>query len=348
LLLLLLFLLLLLLFLVLLLCLQILAMVRFLPSLSGTAEPLAFADLSSFFKFAAFDCVLPGPPDKLAYTRILLTAFGVPALGFVAFLLAWVVRWGLHQLGALLHQRATSSSTAAGDPSTHSLPSSGMGNDASVRASGAGGSASQQTPKARSGPVLPLRRSDTEYSQASEAAASVMAGSTVSNRSQGTVQWLRFASTSAASVSSVVQSVPSAALSRLQRFGAKRPPVALRQYLSVRLTITAVVLGYSCYSLFTSSMLQTLACHPIREVADISKSAAAEYGFRDMIREFGALHHTWLQERLAGLPLEQGVRDRSDDSPDLCHPAQQAAAAGGGGGGGGGASAAGSMICQVR
>jgi hypothetical protein len=316
---------------------QILAMVRFLPSLTGTAEPLAFADLSSFSKFAAFDCVLPGPPNKLAYTRILLTAFGVPVLGFVAFLLAWVVRWGLHQWGALLHQRA-SSCTPAGAPSTLSLPSRAVGNDASISMSDVAASASQQTPKARSATVLPLHRSDTQYSQASEAAASVTAGSTVSNRSKGSVQWLHFATTSAATVSSAVQSVPSAALSRLQRFGAKRPPVSLRQYLSVRLTITAVVLGYSCYSLFTSSMLQTLACHPIREVADTGQSAAAEYGARDMIREFGALHHNWLQERSAGLMSESGVRNAADDSPGLCHPAQQAAGAAGGGG---------SMICQV-
>jgi hypothetical protein len=60
-------------------------MVRFLPLLRGMSGGMAltFLDLSTFTQFAAFDCILPGPADKLAYTRILLSAFGVPVLLFM-------------------------------------------------------------------------------------------------------------------------------------------------------------------------------------------------------------------------------------------------------------------------
>jgi len=105
-------------------CLQILAMVRFLPSLWDTAAPLAFADLSGFGQFAAFDCLLPGPVDKLAYTRICLTAFGVPALLFATFLLGWIARWGLRRAAAALHQRTvgTNSSSAGSNAQGSTLP----------------------------------------------------------------------------------------------------------------------------------------------------------------------------------------------------------------------------------
>lgn len=97
--------------------------------------------------------------------------------------------------------------------------------------------------------------------------------------------------------------------------------MALSSYLAVRLSVTAVVLGYSCYSLFTASMLQTLACHPIREVAVSDTSSAQEYGFRQLIGDFGRLHLTWLQQRYAGLegsPVSAG-RDLAGDHPGLCH-----------------------------
>eukprot|EP00775_Hariotina_reticulata_P003872 gene3872-4127_t len=69
---------------------QVLAMVRFLPAIRElSGQVLSIADLSSTFtQFGAFDCMLPGPADKLAYIRILLAALGVPVLLFLSFVLA--------------------------------------------------------------------------------------------------------------------------------------------------------------------------------------------------------------------------------------------------------------------
>lgn len=309
-------------------CLQILAMVRFLPSLWDTAAPLAFADLSGFGQFAAFDCLLPGPVDKLAYTRICLTAFGVPALLFATFLLGWIVRWGLRRAAAALHHRAlgTNSYSAGSNAPSSTFPG---GSSTSVPATGVSGL--QQFSGSRTAQGLP---SVSDQSGSSAAPWEVANGTsqTCSNASHGNIKktsssWLQSAA------SSVVQAVPPAALARLQRFGAQRQ-VSLRKYLSVRLTITAVVLGYSCYSLFTSNMLQTLACHPIREVAASGRSTAAGYGLYDMIGEFGALHHDWLQERFLGLQAMPTARNLREDEPALCH--------------GSGSTAGADHICQVR
>lgn len=303
--------------------LQILAMVRFLPSLWDTAAPLQFADLSSFFQFAAFDCILPGPPDKLAYTRILLTAFGVPALLFVVFLLAWIARWSLHRLGAVLHQRAISHSVVGKQHSAQGMPASGASSAVS------GSAAVQPPPRAAAevGPGAPasVRMGDV-YRNVSSASGSgtptvPASSSNSSSLPRSRSSWLPSAA------SSVIASVPSAALARLQTFGAQRPPVSLRRYLSVRLTITAVVLGYSCYSMFTSQMLQTLACHPIREVAG-ANDAAAGYGYGNLIKDFGDLHSRWLWERWQGLQAVSGARDLALEMPALCQGSKAASGAG--------------------
>jgi hypothetical protein len=291
---------------------QVLAMVRFLPSLWDTAWPLAYADLSGFSQFAAFDCILPGPIDKLAYTRILLTAFGVPALLFSTFLLAWIVRWGLGRAGAVLQQRADSQAQLSQAATTTASLAPAAGTTASQGAAAgsipAGGTSNVSATGFKS--VSPSARNDSGMSCDTRSDASAHGSTASKSRAGG--EWLRSAA------SSVVQAVPSAAITRLQRFGARQPPVALSTYLSVRLIITAVVLGYSCYSLFTSSMLQTLACHPIREVAD--SSSATEYGFRQLIGEFGRLHHGWLHERYAGLERlpAAAAKDLSSDHPALC------------------------------
>lgn len=306
--------------------LQVLAMVRFLPSLWNTAWPLAYADLSGFSQFAAFDCILPGPINKLAYTRILLTAFGVPALLFSTFLLAWIVRWGLGRVGALLQQRADSQAQLqAAAATTASLPPAAGTTSSQVAAVGsnpAGGRSNVSVTGFK--PVVPSARNDSGMSLDTRSDASAHGSTASKSRAGG--EWLRYAA------SSVVQAVPLAAITRLQRFGSRQSPVALSTYLSVRLIITAVVLGYSCYSLFTSSMLQTLACHPIREVADAS--TANEYGFRQLISEFGRLHHVWLHERYAGLKRlsADAAKDLSRDHPALCLEGPDA----------------GSGVCQVR
>lgn len=68
-------------------------------------------------------------------------------------------------------------------------------------------------------------------------------------------------------------------------------------------------------------MLQILSCHPIREVADPLSTTAGEYGYRQIIRDFGTLHYQWLAERYAGLEGlgDAAGRGLAKDRPELCH-----------------------------
>lgn len=315
---------------------QILAMVRFLPVLRDMSggRALTFADLSSFTQFFAFDCVLPASPANLATTRVLLSAFGVPTLLFLGFLILWMALWVLHRGGSALHRRLTdvehSSSATASSSSYFSdlpqivkpssqpqcvsgsecMPPDAAGSpaaDADAAAAAGAGAEAGNSNNSSSGPNMNSSRVISSHSSNSsstfctfpasaaaedDAAATArspfsLAAAAGKNRSGTGSNHKSRRGGSSVSMSSMSiggsgsgsksnrrgggsslalpsWTLPAAAssfisnstVSSLEKVGAARPPVTLREYLPVRLIITAGILGYACFSLFTSSMLQ--------------------------------------------------------------------------------------------
>lgn len=117
---------------------------------------------------------------------------------------------------------------------------------------------------------------------------------------------------------SILQAIAAA---RLAKAGANQPPPALHKYLLVRLLITAGILAYSCYPLFTSNMMQLLACQPILGLhggaGDVSCTVAGAQGAREakanLLQTCGTMHYQWLQQRFK-------ITDNPADNPALCHP----------------------------
>lgn len=259
------------------LLLQILAMVRYLPVLRliPGGNILTFGDLSTFTQFAAFDCILPGPTGKLASTRILLSAFGVPALLFVTFLVAWVAMWALHRAGSALHGRLVSRSTAAsystygsdGSNTFSGLPQPQLWHPSRSAASSIGTQPVESAaglPPVLDPPLLDAAAAEgapTKQVVASASTAavtvkhrtadptgksrhwSIAAGSHLSKQMQqqssGKLSRLGSMLVVPPAVSSFLSRLPSSTRSNLERIGASRPPVPLRQYLPLRLMITA-------------------------------------------------------------------------------------------------------------
>jgi len=293
-------------------------MVRFLPVIwqADSMHPLAYTDLSSFSQFAAFDCILPGPPEALAYTRILGTAL-VPAFLFLAFLAAWSIAWALQRAGAKLHRYRESNSVTA--VTSGSSPSAVSTNRASTS------TAVRSEPTSASWSALNLRSWLEDRGSAPDlrSPASTCPSESMTSRFSST-SWL---------ASTLAQQVP---VSVLQKVGAMQQPVSLWRYLSLRLIITLVVLGYSCYSLFTSSMLQTLACQPITQVAALREPslgrADAGYGFGSLLLEYGTLHYDWVTKRFSILRGQHSGDDwRAAEDPSRCH-----------------LGSASTVVCQVR
>lgn len=285
-------------------------MVRFLPVIwqADSMHPLAYADLSSFWQFAAFDCILPGPPEALAYTRILGTAL-VPAFLFLAFLAAWSIAWTLQRAGAKLHRYLESNSVTA---VTSGSPPSAVSNTASTSTA----VRSEQSSAFLSALKLPSWLEDSGSAPDLRSPASTCPSESMTSRVSSSTSWL------ASTAVQLAQQVP---VSVLQKVGALQQPVSLRRYLSLRLVITLVVLGYSCYSLFTSSMLQTLACQPITQVAVLREPsvgrADAGYGFGSLLLEYGTLHYDWLSRRFNTLSSQRsGEGWKAAEDPSRCHP----------------------------
>jgi hypothetical protein len=110
------------------------------------------------------------------------------------------------------------------------------------------------------------------------------------------------------------------AAARLAKAGANQPPPQLRKYLSMRLLVTIGILAYSCYPLFTSNMMQLLACQPLLGLhggaGDIGCTVAGAPGTceakANLLQTYGTMHHQWLQQRF-------DLTANPADEPSRCH-----------------------------
>jgi hypothetical protein len=278
---------------------QVLAMIRFLPSFWDTyAHLLAVTDLSSFSQFAAVDCILPSSwavgqaagqehtsAGSFAYARLLLAAFGVPVLLLLAYLLLWVIKWLLHkarqghQATVLPDSPSCSTSSSAARPG--SFPWLGLGLKSYISSS----SASASKPAGQGSFAKPPA--------VSVGSASGMQPSSPSRAHQLDAPSPEASPRSAASSPRSFAGSSALGMQLGHPAGSQQPLPPLHTYLSRRMAVTAVVLGYVCYSLFTSSMLQALACHPIQDVT----------GSSAIVQEYQQMHDAWLHQR--GKELQQ-------------------------------------------